>query len=891
MTFIPSEYGEKIRQLRHTLVPGESWEESCKRVATQIAKGETPLLHNKWADKFFDILIKNYFMPGGRIWYGAGRPRPNMMNCFVVPVEDSREAWGKLISDTIIISGLGGGVGTNYSKIRPKGAEIKGTGGYSSGSVSLMRIVDQAGQEIRSGGSRRAALMMALNYNHPDIERFLDVKLDLNQLNNANISVLIDDIFIEAVKADKEINLEFNGKVYKKIKAKLLYKRLLSNSIKMGEPGFIHIGNMERDNNIWYERKIDCTNPCVVGSTLIATADGRNAVSIEQLTLEGKDILVYSTNVITGKVEIKTGYHPRKTGIQKEIWKLTLDDGTIFKATPNHKILKKDMTYCELKDLKVEDSIMPFYSFENNGYRQISNTGAKMKGGLHRNRRQYRLIYEFYNSVVDGKVHAIHHLDCNNKNDNINNLMKISHKEHMQIHNISGDRNPMRSNKIDWNQYHINMSKAVSGEKNGRYIKVSNDELLKHGKIIFKKFGKLTRKLWDVYKKEHNLPHVHGNFRFGSFTNFKNQVCTNHKVKSIEFIGYEDVYNITVEDNHNYHVITSSQSKKHIVTSGICVKNCGELPLPAYQSCCLGHIVLPRFVSKNGKFDFQKLAETIIIAVRFLDNVIDINQYPLDKIKQETQFFRRIGLGIMGLHDMLLLLGLNYTSDESLKFVDKLMNFIKKKSYEASTFLAVEKGSFPKFNKESFLKGDFIKNLSPSIRTKISEYGIRNSGLNTCAPTGTTGSVCGVSGGVEPIFAVASKRKFINAEDEYSTEVVVHPLFEQFIKENKDVSQFQSAHEITPKQHIEMQKVCQKHIDGSISKTININANYDLDSLEKIVLDNLNYLKGLTFYLDGSRGESPLTPVSIEEARKAINKKINTTKTQEQKCRGGKCDI
>jgi ribonucleoside-diphosphate reductase alpha chain len=155
-------------------------------------------------------------------------------------------------------------------------------------------------------------------------------------------------------------------------------------------------------------------------------------------------------------------------------------------------------------------------------------------------------------------------------------------------------------------------------------------------------------------------------------------VTTNHKVVSVEFERYEDVYNITVDDNHNYHVITSSEDDRYIVSSGMCVKNCGEIGLCAYDCCCLGALVLPRFIKETGagpQIDWKLLKDSVKLGHRFLDNVLTVNVYPLPDIKETCQTIRRVGLGVMGLHDMLLMLGLKYSSAEGLEMVDKVMNF------------------------------------------------------------------------------------------------------------------------------------------------------------------------------------------------------------------------
>ena len=734
-----------IFKKRYAISEAETFSEACDRVAYHIASGEAGANIQKWTAKFSDMLKKNLFFPGGRIMYGSGRAKGQLLNCFVIPTHDSREGWGKSVSDMIIISGTGGGVGINGSPIRPRGAKIDGTGGTATGAVSLMRIINAAGEVIKAGGGRRVALMMALEHDHGDIEEFMDAKLDRQELNNANVSVIFQkdpEAFFEQVKKNLEYELKHNGKAIRKLSAADVWKKIIKNALVGGEPGVLNGYYANKMNNIWYYKDLICTNPCVTGDTLIATADGRNAVSIKQLADEMKDVEVYSTNIETGRVEIKTGRFPRKTGDKKEVWKLTLDDRSVLRATPNHKIMKRDCSYVELKDLQPGDSIFPFNSFDSNGYRQICTS-----------------------------------------------------------------------------------------------------------------------------------------------------VANNHKVVSVEFVGYEDVYNITVDDNHNYHVITSAEDGKYVTSSGICVKNCGEIWLIEYDCCCLGSVVLPRFVDVDKKeIDWKMLEETVSNGVRFLDNVLTVNNYPMPEIRDMSTNIRRIGLGVTGLHDMLLLMGLRYNSAAGLELVDELMKRIKNAAYKASIDLAIEKGAFPQFDPEQFCKSGFIKTLKPSLRESIREHGIRNCTLLTIPPVGTGSMVCDTSSGVEPMFAPAYKRKYRDG-DALKEEVVIHPLFKKFMDAGKSVKHFQKSHELKMRDHLEMQRTVQRHIDSAVSKTINIPPGVSEKELSELYFEFLPELKGITVYPDGSRENQPLTPMDLDEAILAYRLNAESGAAGNDNCKDGSCDI
>lgn len=489
-------------------------------------------------------------MPGGRIWYGAGRPKQQLLNCFVVPTGDSREEWGKSISDMLVVSGMGGGVGANMSPVRGRGYKIKGTGGVATGSVSLMEMWDKVGDILVSGGGRRLALMLCLDMDHPDIEEFLDKKLDKKLLNNANISVVIPSHittarFQEMVRNDEQIPLQFNGlpdQFERSISARQLWERIVENAWTNGEPGVLNAYEANRTNNVWYHHDLISTNPC------------------------------------------------------------------------------------------------------------------------------------------------------------------------------------------------------------------------------------------------------------------------------------------------------------------------GEIWLPAYGCCCLGALVLPRFVTADNEFDWDAFDEAVRLGVRFLDNVLDVNHYPLPEIAKVCQDERRIGLGVMGLHSMLLDLGLGYDSDDGRNFIDNLFNTLKNTAYDASINLAIEKGAFPAYDRR-LLDSGFAKTLKRGIRNKIKEHGLRNCALLTIAPTGTTSMVCGVSGGIEPLFAPAYKRRRKVLDEPTATTSIVETLvISREYQKHGDLAV--GAYDVDVRGHFEMQATVQRHIDNAVSKTINLPRNFPVEELANLWLEYLPSMKGSTFYREGSREDT-----------------------------------
>jgi ribonucleoside-diphosphate reductase alpha chain len=316
---------------------------------------------------------------------------------------------------------------------------------------------------------------------------------------------------------------------------------------------------------------------------------------------------------------------------------------------------------------------------------------------------------------------------------------------------------------------------------------------------------------------------------------------------------------------------------------------CGEIWMSPYDCCCLGALVLPRFVV-GGEVDWDQLKDVVKTGVRFLDNVLTVNTYPLPEIKAKCEQLRRIGLGVTGLHHMLLELGLTYNGPDGLEFVDNLMKKIKNWSYEASIELAKEKGAFPAFDTEKYLKSGFVKTLKPSIREAIRAHGIRNCALNTIAPTGTISMVCETSSGIEPIYAMAYERRFRKG-DELAMEEVVDPMFKRFVMEGRDVLHFRGASDLSLRDHMEMQKVCQRHVDNAVSKTINLPYGTTAEELSEAYMEYFPDLKGVTVYPEGSRENQPLTPLPLTRAIELANGLTEGQTASQDACRSGVCDV
>jgi len=305
---------------------------------------------------------------------------------------------------------------------------------------------------------------------------------------------------------------------------------------------------------------------------------------------------------------------------------------------------------------------------------------------------------------------------------------------------------------------------------------------------------------------------------------------------------------------------------------------CGELPLLPYESCNLGSVNLARMV-KDGTPDWERMAETIRWGVRFLDNVIEVNNFPLPEIREITRANRKIGLGIMGFADMLIRLGIPYNSREAELFARKLMAFIRRESMRASTQLAAERGVFPNHGRSIFGR----RNIP-----------VRNATVNTVAPTGTISIIAGCSSGIEPLFAISYVRNVLSGTRLFE----INPIFEKVARARgiykreilaeiarwgtlrrikgipRDIKRvFVTAFDVEPEQHLRIQAAFQEHCDNSVSKTINLPAESTIDDVRNIYLAAHRLkCKGITIYRYGSRAEQVLSfrgadggPVILEE--------------------------
>jgi len=498
----------------------ETIESTYRRVARALAEEEGSVEKTlEWYPKFLWAL-ENGAIPAGRILANAGaqehKSAVSLVNCVVAKtLADSMDGVLSGVYEAGMTLKAGCGIGYEFSTLRPRGAYVAGAGASTSGPVSFMDIFDKMCFTISSAGGRRGAQMATFDISHPDAMEFIKAKRENGKLRQFNMSLLITDEFINAVKADapwtpyfpisktaaedydladteqvvwhnwpteEECITNEQGKVackvYESVPAKDLWEAIMSSTYDYAEPGFILIDKVNEMNNNWFCENIRATNPCVTAETLVAVA-GRAPTPIKTLVEEGVDVPVYCCDPETGETFVRMGRQPRLTGRNKRILKITLDDGSVIRTTENHKFLSKDGKTILAEDLKPGDDLMPFsMSTDADGEVFVKTRETKRVLGYH-------LIAEAkYGRKFDWGRHKeqyhTHHINFNHFDNSWDNIEVLTASDHCSLH-LTGDLNPMRRwwDELDHagkEAYRKAMSASCSGEGNGMWGRTHSDE-------------------------------------------------------------------------------------------------------------------------------------------------------------------------------------------------------------------------------------------------------------------------------------------------------------------------------------------------------------------------------------------------------------------------------
>jgi hypothetical protein len=533
-----------------------------KRIAKELARIEKNYINPLSEEEIYQLLYRfTYLVPQGSPMEGIGNDKKysTLSNCYVI--ENPKDSYpGILYTETEMITLMKarGGVGFSLQSLRPRDMPTSSVSNKSSGLVLFGERYSRATKEVAQDG-RRGALMLTCPVDHPDIEYFIDAKVELQQITNANISVMITDSFMKSVENESSYTASFrrNGSIFNKdFNAKGLWDKLIYNSWKCAEPGMLFWDNILRESipSCYGEKwKETSTNPCFTGNTIIAVADGRNGVKISDLV--DTEFFVYS-----GKLRKTTGNH--KGGFKSEIKKarafktrvkevvlVKLSDGSSFKCTEDHLLAKPNGSYIEAQYSEGFE-LEKFYTFSdkntNKSYRHI----CSIYNGYS---KQYRLIWEFFNSNYDGSKFNIDHINGDTKNDYLDNLQLLSINEHKEKSSESklGKNNPIH--KVNRELVRLDLSRKNIFANASRYHWTNerfDSEL--------KKWEDKNLEYFKSLKKEDSNIYMNGKIF----------------VEKIEFLNEkEEVYDLSVEDNHNFYIITKTDDENFLNSSGILVHN------------------------------------------------------------------------------------------------------------------------------------------------------------------------------------------------------------------------------------------------------------------------------------------------------------------------------
>ncbi len=843
--------------------------------------------------------------------------------CYVIPSpEDSRQGILDNLKVMTEIMARGGGVGINLSTLRPRGSYIKTVNGTASGPCSWAQLYSVAtGDVIQQGGSRRGALMIMLDDSHPDVEEFITVKRTAGKIEHANLSVAISDKFMTAVKEDANWDLMWQGEVKKTIRARQLWDLICTSAWESAEPGMVFMDRYNTESNTWYYENIRCVNPCVTGDTLIYTNQGLFPAS--ELAELGTPITVASPE--NEGVSMRQASRVFPTGI-KPVYRLQTTEGYTVRLTQDHKVLT-GKGWKEASNLVAGDKIVLLNGeggFGDTGNEDLGRIMGWLVGdGYINTRREGSATLSFFDTE---QAIAPHFAAA------INRLIAVSNGETWRQYQVGAqkiaERNESRIESVRLmrlidpelliNKLQVppsvlrgshEMQKgflsalftadgSVQGTmEKGISVRLTsiNQELLEGVQRLLLNFGIASH----IYKNRREagarqLPDGKGGTASYDCQTYHDLMISRNNLrpfaKQIGFLtlekqseleealalfkrgpyaedflatfesltpdGEEMVYDLTEPVAHQF------------VGNGLTLHNCGEQGLPPWGVCNLGALNLSSFV-ENGQMDWQRLAEMSKVAMRFLDNVVDANEYFIKENEEAQMGTRRTGLGTMGLADALIKMKVAYGSDESIPVIERIYATIRDAAYEASSDNAAEKGAFPMFDRDKYMQGRFIKRMPKQVQDKIKKQGIRNAVLLTQAPTGTTSLLAGVSSGIEPVYDFAMIRR-----DRTGEHIMYHPLLQTWRDEHPDETAepnyFVSSKDLTPEEHVRVQAMVQQYTDSSISKTVNAPNEHTVEQVQKLY--RLAYemgCKGITYYRDGSR-DAVLT--RVEDEKKAAEK-------------------
>jgi len=831
--------------------PGEkSWEDIAARVGKFI--GGTAIT---------TAMIEKKFIPASPFLMNAGTEHPQMFSCFVLPLEDSLDSIFGFYDKSSKIFKSSGGVGANWSKLRPVGSPLSG-GGTTSGVVSFMEIFNVVIEKVKQGGKKKGAAICTLDISHPEVEDFIRMKLERGKFENFNISPTVTDEFMRKAIAGHE-------------KEKALFDLIVDCTYNSSEPGMLWIDTANRYCSTPGLGLYRSTNPCITGDSLILTSKGY----IPIIECIDKEVVIWN------------GYSwslakPYKTSDLESLLEIKFSNGSSVKCTPYHKFVtrkgySRDGKEVRKKacDLRVGDKISKFSYpvIEGDLALHYAYTQGFYSGdGYFSSARNCCATY-----LYGEKINLLRYFDgvkSSNFEPNSNRMFvefsPLKHKEFVP------DNEYTIKSRVQWLSGLIDADGNKNCKEGCIQITSVNEQFLHAVRRMINTLGVSCRV--SLMKPEDIKLMPDGN---GGHANYHCQDCyrlTLSPVSVQNLIGLGlDLKRVQVSPNPNRDAaqfitvtsITDLEIKEPVycltepenntfVVDGIITGNCGERFLFPYECCCLGGINLAYFV-RDGHVDWQNLGKTVRLIIRFLDEAFDRNEYPLPEIETASKNTRRIGLYPIGLADALIKMKLSYASQEGRDFTEKIWEFINKTAWDESVKLGEKLGTFPAYETRN---------------PEIVPDGARNAAVTCVAPGGTTSLIAGINFGIEPYVGLVTKR-----EQGSGTGTIVCPLFEEELRKvvsteiefnevldhaakNGSIQSiewlpedfrriFVTSQDIHWRDHIDMQAIFQKHcVDGTISKTINLpKSSTKEDIRDAYVYAWQQELRGLTFYREGTR--------------------------------------
>lgn len=891
---------DKLLRDRYLLSDEENWDDICKRLESLYP----PLLgHLKEMSFLYSSpTLMNYCNNGERLG--------TLSSCFPMKVEDSIVDITTAMQEAAIVTKLGGGIGYDFSSLRSSRENIKTLNADSSGPVVFIEGFNVVLDMIRQGGRRRGAGMAMLDITHPNILDFINVKKDREKINRFNLSVRVPDDFYKKLRetpdaihkvklVTKDEEIELLDKDGGPVTVKQIWDAIISQAWDNAEPGIFNKDIAFNQCTVTHLDSAVLSNPCLRDSANFLTPRGiRNLKDVNVGDSIWSD---EGWTTITNK--FRTG--------RKRVYRFYTTAG-VLEATSNHEVMSSGIKTM-LENATTIDTLTGEYKKRREILPEYVMDGLVLgDGSYHKASNNLVFLYigkddqDYFNSEIeeflikdrsvglnDWEVRTsilYHELPKTFKRKIPDRYIRSGNDEKFSFlrglfsanGSICGDRITYKTSSFEMvkdvqlmlsslgirSYYTINKTKNIKF-RNGEYtcrqsydININTDR----GKF-YESIGFLQ------HYKMHRLENTIKN---------KKRKIKNRKVSfdiiARKDVGIHDVWDITVDN------------KTHTFwCDNFNISNCNEFTNIPFTSCSLASIVLSKFVS-NGKFNWDSFRDLIRHGVRALNNVIDKNIYPLDKIKNITLNTRPIGLGYMGLAHALYKKGIPYNSDKAVKFTEEVTRYLTLQAMSESVELAKIDGAYPAFDYDLFIKANerFFKYKScrdidiEKLKKDIKKYGIRNSALTALAPTGTISTLSECSSGIEPVFALSYSRKVEVGHKEYETMFIIDSVFEEYldskfdsakkekilkdIGDNKGSCQgckdipaamrkiFVVAGDITPLQHLDVLEAGARNISMSVSKTINLPEDAKREDVSNIFLEaHARGIIGVTVYRQGCR--------------------------------------